>query len=209
MKLKRFCVWAGVAAALWGLGAPAFADINDYVHASGVLTITGAPEVGKVLTPSGVPTGSACIWFRNGSTQVSTSCAPYMVQAADVGTNLTLQVTTSNKAAYAALTISGTPPATGTVGTAYSFTPTITNGSGGNVCALSSNVPGLSVTSCVLGGTPTTAGTYAGLNFTATDSVGGSASLSPFTITVSGGVGGSSSFFFPSGSNLITAAAVF
>lgn len=157
--------------------------------------INGVPEVGKVLTPAAtIPAGSACSWLSNG-TQVSTSCVSYTVAAGDVGHTITLQITTAGVSAFAALTITGTPPSTGTVGTLYSFTPGSSGGSGGNVFSQAGSLPpGIGFTSSTgaLSGTPTLAGTYSGLGITVTDSVGGSAVLAanPFTITISSAGGG-------------------
>jgi hypothetical protein len=161
------------------------------------MVIAGVPEVGSVLSPAvAIPLGSTCSWASNG-TQVSTSCTAYTVQSADVGATLTFQVV-MGRVAYAALAISGTPPSTGTVGTAYSFTPTASNGSGGYVFSQTGTLPpGLSFTRSTgaLSGAPTTAGTYSGLQIAVTDSVGGSAPLpaNPFTITVASSGGGCTS----------------
>lgn len=178
------------------------------------MAIAGIPEVGSVLSPAvTIPPGSTCSWARNGA-QVSTSCSSYTVQSADVGAPLTLQVTTPGLLAYAALAISGTPPPTGTVGTAYSFTPAASNGSGGYAFSQTGALPpGLSFNSSTgaLSGTPTRAGTYAGLGITVTDSVGGSAALAvnPFTITISGVAGKSPSLDFSRAYNSQYVAIVF
>jgi Putative Ig domain len=179
--------------------APAllFAVPNLALSQTPQMAIAGVPEVGSALSPTvAIPAGSTCSWARNG-TPVSTSCVSYTVQSADAGATLTLRVTTAGLPAYAALAISGTPPPTGTVGTAYSFTPTASNGSGGYMFSETGALPpGLSFSSSTgaLSGTPTRAGTFAGLAITATDSVGGSATLAanPFTITINGGGGGGS-----------------
>lgn len=80
-------------------------------------------------------------------------------------------------------TISGTPTATGTVGVAYSFTPTYTYAT--SFSHTDNLPPGLDVDpyTGVLSGIPTTVGTYSGIVITATNSVG-STPLPAFSITV-------------------------
>lgn len=170
------------------------------------MAIAGIPEVGSVLSPAvAIPSGSMCSWASNG-TPVSTSCASYTVQRTDVGATLTFQVTTPGLPGYAALAISGTPPPTGTAGGAYSFTPTASSGSGSYVFSQTGALPpGLSFSSSTgaLSGTPTLAGTYAGLGITVTNSVGGSAALAanPFTIIISRASGYSPSLDFSQANN--------
>jgi hypothetical protein len=81
--------------------------------------------------------------------------------------------------AAAALTISGTP-GVGTVGTAYSFTPTVAGGTPGYTFAVISGVlpPGLSINSATgtVSGTPTVA-TSGGVTIRVTDSLGATADL--------------------------------
>jgi hypothetical protein len=87
----------------------------------------------------------------------------------------------------AAITITGTPPTTGRVGTAYSFTPATANGSGTKVFTLSSGtlLGGLSFNTATgaISGSPTVAGTMSGLVVTVTDSTG-SASTTATTVTI-------------------------
>jgi hypothetical protein len=90
------------------------------------------------------------------------------------------------------LTITGTPPSTGTVGTAYSFTPTTTGGTTPYTFAQTGTRPpgiNFNTSTGVLSGTPTTPGTYSGLSITVTDAASNHAYLSanPFTITISAG----------------------
>lgn len=83
------------------------------------------------------------------------------------------------------LSISGTPPA-GTVGQPYSFTPSVSGGSGTKSYALTGSLPsGLSFNTATgaITGTPATAGTTSGLSITVTDS-SGSAVLGPFQLSV-------------------------
>lgn len=84
------------------------------------------------------------------------------------------------------LFISGTPPA-GTVGEPYSFTPSVSGGSGAKSFALTGSLPsGLSFSTITgaITGTPASAGTTSGLSITVTDS-SGSAVLGPFSLTAS------------------------
>lgn len=84
------------------------------------------------------------------------------------------------------VSISGTPgPAT--VGQAYSFTPTASNGSGTKTFSYTGTLPaGTSFNPATgsISGTPTTAATYSGISIAVTDS-SGSATLSGLSIVVS------------------------
>lgn len=86
------------------------------------------------------------------------------------------------------VTITGTPPTTGQVGTAYSFTPTVAKGSGTKAFTLSSGtlLGGLSFNTATgaITGTPTVAGTMSGLVITVTDS-SGSASTMATSVVIS------------------------
>lgn len=85
------------------------------------------------------------------------------------------------------VTITGTPPTSGQVGTAYNFTPATANGSGTKTFALSggSLLAGLafSTSTGAITGTPTAAGSMTGLVITVTDSTG-SAALPAFSVTI-------------------------
>jgi hypothetical protein len=83
------------------------------------------------------------------------------------------------------LAISGIPAA-GVVGTAYSFTPVVTGGSGTKAFSLIGTVPAgltFSNTTGALTGTPTAAGTTT-LSIAVTDGSGGSATLSNISIVI-------------------------
>ncbi|MGB3389454.1 MAG: Ig domain-containing protein [Pseudaminobacter sp.] len=89
------------------------------------------------------------------------------------------------------LSISGTPVTTATVGVAYAgFTVTAAGGQGDeyrysvSAGALPDGIS-LDAATGAVSGTPTQAGTYAGIVIRATDAVGNSADLPAFTITVS------------------------
>lgn len=89
----------------------------------------------------------------------------------------------------AQLTISGTP-GTGTVGSAYSFTPTVTGGAGTQTFALvTGTLPSWASFNTATGaitGTPDTAATTLNLSIKVTDA-SGSVTLGPFSIAVTGG----------------------
>jgi hypothetical protein len=88
--------------------------------------------------------------------------------------------------------LSGTPPTTATVGTAYSFQPTARDPEGRTLTFSIRNRPAwatFSTSTGRLSGTPTAAGTFSGIMIIATDGVS-SASLPHFTITVSGSSSG-------------------
>jgi hypothetical protein len=80
-------------------------------------------------------------------------------------------------------TISGTPAANATVGTAYSFTPTATYADSFGVAGTLPPGLGFSTATGALIGTPTSVGTYSNIVITATNTLG-SASLPAFSITV-------------------------
>jgi hypothetical protein len=87
-------------------------------------------------------------------------------------------------------TISGTPPATATVGTQYSFTPTASDADGGTLTFSITNQPSwatFSTTTGRLQGTPASAdiGTFASIGIGVSDGQGGSAQLASFSIVVS------------------------
>lgn len=87
----------------------------------------------------------------------------------------------------APISISGTPPTTGQVGTAYSFTPATANGSGTKAFSLSGGplLAGLSFSSTTgaISGTPTAAGSMPNLVITVTDNTG-SASTTATSVTI-------------------------
>jgi len=88
----------------------------------------------------------------------------------------------------AVLAISGTAPAVGTVGSAYSFTPGASGGRGTKTFVLTGTLPaGLSFNGAtgVISGTPSGVETQSGLSITVTDADGRTASLAPFSIAVS------------------------
>lgn len=79
------------------------------------------------------------------------------------------------------VTITGTPPTTGQVGSAYTFTPTVAKGSGTKVFTLSSGtlLGGLSFNTATgaITGTPTVAGTMSGIVITVADSSGSASTM--------------------------------
>ena len=87
----------------------------------------------------------------------------------------------------AKVSINGTPPTTGQVGTAYTFTPTTANGSGTKAFSLSGGplLSGLSFSSTTgaISGTPTASGSMPNLVITVTDNTG-SASTTATTVTI-------------------------
>jgi hypothetical protein len=92
-------------------------------------------------------------------------------------------------------TISGTPPTTATVGTAYSFQPAAKDPEGKTVTFSISSKPSWAAFSTSTGrltGTPTAAGSFDHISIAVTDGVS-SASLPAFNILVSGSGGGTNS----------------
>lgn len=90
-------------------------------------------------------------------------------------------------AATAALTISGSPAHTVTAGSAYHFTPTVTDTHTGRTLKFSIlNKPSwatFSATTGTISGTPTAAGTFRSIEITVVDGISG-ASLPEFTLSV-------------------------
>jgi hypothetical protein len=94
-------------------------------------------------------------------------------------------ITVSTPAATAP-TISGSPASTLTLGSTYSFTPTVGAANGASLAFRVQNEPAwatFNTTTGQLSGTPTTAGSYANIVITVSDAAG-SASLPQFSITV-------------------------
>ncbi len=92
-------------------------------------------------------------------------------------------------------TITGTPVTTATVGSAYSFTPSGVDANGDTLTySYTGTLPtGLTMNTATgrISGTPTVAGAYSNIVVRVTDTSSASASLAPFTITVSSGTSGS------------------
>lgn len=182
-------------------------------------SISGTPQVGQTLTGnSGTITNgsvSARQWLRDGVAISGATAATYALVTADAGKAVTFRVTAAGgggstdatsaavtvAAAPTAVSITGTPPTTGQVGTPYSFTPSVANGSGTKTFTLSSGtlLGGLSFNTATgaITGTPTVAGTMSGLVVTVTDSTGSasttatsvviaSSSAAPVTIALAG-----------------------
>src|SRR5881394_3670505 len=124
----------------------------------------------------GTPTAAGT--FSNVSISVSDGKAPSVALAA-----FSIVVTQPNRAP----TISGTPATTATVGTAYTFTPTASDPDAGTTLTFSvANKPAwatFSTTTGQLQGTPTAAGTFAGIAISVSDGQA-SASLASFSIVV-------------------------
>lgn len=186
--------WLLAALVLLFAAAPALAQEDPTARglagAALVRIPIGIMEVGQVVKPPpGVPTTGVCQWYRSASAiSGATSCVSYTVQTADIGN--TLYFWPGGRAVVAALGISGTPASTGTVGTAYSFTPGTSGGAGSNVFSLTGTLAtGMTFTAGTghIGGTPTAAGAFAGLDVTVTDAYGATASLASFTITIASG----------------------
>lgn len=93
--------------------------------------------------------------------------------------------------ASAALTISGTPPAA-TVGVPYTFTPTVSGGTGPFTFSVTAGTlpAGLNSSSSLgVTGTPTSDGTSSGITIRVTDALGATADLTGLSITVNSASG--------------------
>ena len=142
----------------------------SFSSTTGVLT--GTPYSNHVGTYSGI-----AISVSDGSSKVSLPSFSIVVKA------------NSNKSP----TLSGTPPTTAKVGSAYSFQPIGKDPEGKALQWSIMNKPAwanFSTSTGVLSGTPTAAGTFSGIYISASDGVSSTA-LSTFAITASGSSGGS------------------
>ncbi len=142
-------------------------------------------------------------WTRDGVDIPGATNNSYVVQTADRGHTLAFRVVAINSAgsktatspgvSVPAITLSGAPSATATVGVAYSFTPTTSGGTAPYTYAITGgSLPaGLSLNTSTgaITGTPTTAQTQTGIVLKVTDNVGATASLAAFTITVANASG--------------------
>lgn len=168
-------------------------------------SISGTPQIGQTLTGNSgtISNGSVSArqWLRDGVAISGATAATYTLVTADAGKAVTFRVTAAGAggstdatsqavtvaAAPTAVSISGTPPTTGQVGTAYSFTPSVANGSGTKTFTLSSGtlLGGLSFNTATgaITGTPTVAGTMSGLVVTVSDSTG-SATTAATNVTI-------------------------
>ena len=151
------------------------------------VTSIGAPlPAGTSLNPNtGAITGTL-----SGSAQ---TYAGIILRVMDADGNVaTLNLAAIVVSGAAQLTISGTPPTSATVGTAYSFTPTTSGGTGAKTFSLAAgSLPaGLSLNSSTgaITGTPTSAGTSSGISLQVQDSVGATATLPSFSIVVASNV---------------------
>jgi hypothetical protein len=142
-------------------------------------------------------------WTRDGSDIGGATSNTYVVQAADRGHTLGFRLIARNAVGSTtatapsvpipAITLSGAPAASATVGVAYSFTPTASGGTAPYTYSLPSGTlpAGLSLNTSTgaITGTPTTAQTSTGLVLKVTDNVGATGQLSAFTITVANASG--------------------
>jgi hypothetical protein len=101
----------------------------------------------------------------------------------------------TNSSGNHAPTITGAPPNSATVGTAYSFKPTASDADGDTLTYSVANQPSwMSINSATgqLSGTPTATGTFPNITISVSDGKGGTASLSGFSVAVasSGSSGG-------------------
>lgn len=184
-------------------------------------TISGSPATSVLgwhtysFTPTATaPSGYKLTFAISGkpswaSFNTATGALSGMPQTANVGTSSTVVIRVSDGAGSASLpaftlkvmpnltpTISGTPPATATVGAAYSFTPKASESDGDPLSFSIKNKPSwasFSIATGAISGAPTAAnvGTYS--NIVITTSTGhASASLAAFSIAVTQTAGASS-----------------
>lgn len=184
-------------------------------------TISGSPATSVLgwhtysFTPTASgPSGYKLTFAISGkpswaSFSTTTGTLSGMPQTANVGTSSTVVISVSDGAGSASLpaftlkvtpnitpTISGTPPATVTVGSAYSFTPKASEPDGDPLSFSVKNKPSwasFSIATGAISGAPTTAnvGTYSNIVITASTGHA-SASLAPFSIAVNQPAGATS-----------------
>lgn len=151
-------------------------------------TFGGVPGYTYALTGT-LPTGLS---FHTGTGVIDGT------PTGSTATGLTITVTDSTSQTFAlgpfTLTVAiapaftNSPATTGTTGTTYTYTPTVSGGTAPLVYSETGTLPaGLSLNTStgVITGTPTTAATYSGITETVTDAVALSGSVGPFTITIS------------------------
>ena len=184
-------------------------------------TISGSPATSVLgwhtysFTPTASgPSGYKLTFAISGkpswaSFSTTTGTLSGMPQTANVGTSSTVVISVSDGAGSASLpaftlkvtpnitpTISGTPPATVTVGSTYSFTPKASEPDGDPLSFSVKNKPSwasFSIATGAISGAPTTAnvGTYSNIVITASTGHA-SASLAPFSIAVNQPAGATS-----------------
>jgi hypothetical protein len=164
-------------------------------------SISGIQTAGQTLAVSNGAwsqpvTSYAFQWKRNGIDIAGATAQTYVLQLADAGQAITCAVTATNGAGsgsaasasvtpVAALTLSGAPAAAATVGDSYSFTPSTAGGHAPKTWSIT-NKPAWATFSASTGqltGTPSAAGTDAGIIISVTDADGLTASLAAFDIT--------------------------
>lgn len=188
--------------------------------ASSTPTISGTPATSVLgwhsysFTPTASgPSGYKLTFAISGkpswaSFNTATGALSGMPQTANVGSSSTVVISVSDGAGSASLpaftlkvmpnitpTVSGTPAATATVGTAYSFTPKANEPDGDPLSFSVKNKPSwasFSIATGAISGTPSAAnvGTYSNIVITASTGHA-SASLAPFSIAVQQAAGSS------------------
>jgi hypothetical protein len=171
------------------LAQPAAAGQKGPGFGGGSISISGAPTVGQVLSVPAI-SGATYQWQRNGSNIAGATSRTYTTVTADGGTTVAVRVTVAGVSVTASLAISGTPVTTATQNSAYTgFSVSGSGGSSPYAYSLASGAfptgIGINSSSGAVSGTPTVAGTFAGIVLRVTDSLSATADLASFTITVS------------------------
>jgi hypothetical protein len=142
-------------------------------------------------------------WKRGGVAIGGATSSTYVVQNADVGAQLTVTVTATNRSGNASATSSATaavtkttltyvPVTTGTQGSAYTgATPSTTGGTAPYAYSITAGTlpagTSLDPSTGIISGTPVTATAYPGIVLTVTDANGVTDASAPFTITIAAG----------------------
>ena len=181
---------AGEALAISGAPAP-----NAMVGASYdfLPTVTGGSGTRTFALTGTLPSGmsfSTTTGEITGSPTATGTATGLNISVTD--TTGTVSLGAFSIQAYAALSISNSPASTGAVGTAYSYTPSVSGGSGTySKFAINADVTaeGLSFNTSTgaISGTPTAGGTISNATITVTDSAGNTFTTPFFGITIAAG----------------------
>ena len=151
-------------------------------------TASGLPAWASLAATTGRVTGTPSDANVGTSGDVTISVSDGKTTASLAAFRITVTARTTNPPANTPPTISGAPPTSVVAGQAYSFQPTAADANGDTLTFSVTGMPGWAIFSTSTGrlsGTPTAAGTHAGIVISVSDGKGGGASLATFTLTVS------------------------
>jgi hypothetical protein len=204
--LRQLAIAAWALSALFACNAAIASTLKPTISGTPPTSVLGWHTYRFTPTAKG-PSGYTLRFSISGkpswaSFSTSTGTLSGMPETANVGSSTTIVISVSDGVASAALapftlkvlrnitpTISGTPPSTANVGTRYSFTPKASEPDGDPLSFSIKNKPAwasFSIATGTISGTPIAANVGAYSNIVISTSTGyASASLPPFSITVS------------------------